>query len=433
MFLKRVFCAGICACLVLPAWATTPPEPGNVPLSISAHTAQKVDPSLRAFIQKIWANNPAMQGARAMLEAAQARVEGADQPLHNPSLELDTERTDINTTTIGLSQTLDWSDKQQAFVDVASGERQEIEANLRQIRQDIAVETLDAVARYFTAHEMRGLALRRSELMKGFIDAVKQRQAAGDVAALDVTLAQVAYSEALMVQAASESELAETEAALQAVSGLTMNQWPALPNELASPPKQADPVLLETLPGLVVLRSRMETAKARINVAKREGQIDPTLGLRAGREDAETLVGLTLEIPLFLRNNYQAQVRAASHEAIAEELAYRDAYRRAKAKLDGALGRFQNTSLAWTTWGKTGQQALREQMNLLDQMWQAGELTATDFLIQAKQNIDTQATATKLMGEVWQSAIAWLAASGQVDQWLGLTSQTIETNSGEKK
>ncbi|NOX92559.1 MAG: hypothetical protein GXP18_08965 [Gammaproteobacteria bacterium] len=59
-----------------------------------------------------------MQGAQARVDAAQARSDGADRPLHNPSLGLDAERTDINTSIIGLTQTLDWSDKQGALVNM---------------------------------------------------------------------------------------------------------------------------------------------------------------------------------------------------------------------------------------------------------------------------------------------------------------------------
>jgi len=220
---------------------------------------------------------------------------------------------------------------------------------------------------------------------------------------------------------------------LQAVTGLALGlelaHWPQLPSELAPPPEQVDSALLQSLPALTVLRSRMESAKARIRLAEREGRADPTIGIHAGREGSETLLGLSLEIPLFVRNNFKAEVRVASHEAVGEELVYRDAHRRAKARLDGSLGRFQNTTRAWRAWVATGQQAHREQMNLLEQLWQAGELTATDFLIQAKQNIDTQVAATTLMGEVWQAAITWLDASAQVEEWLGIATQT--KNSGE--
>ncbi|NOY62335.1 MAG: TolC family protein [Gammaproteobacteria bacterium] len=421
MFLKRFLWAGVCACLALPVWAT---DSRAVSLSISASGAQQIDPSLTAFIEQVWAESPAVQGAQAALEAAQARVEGADKPLHNPALEFDTERTDINTTSLGFSQTLDWSDKRGALSRIAKQELQAAGAGVLKQRQSVAVEALQALAGYFTALETQALTQRRSELMQGFVDAAKQRRAAGDLAALDVTLAQVAYSEALMAQAASESELAQREAALQAVSGLTLAQWPPLPSELAAPPAQVNPALLESLPELAVLRGRRETARARINLAERQGRMDPTFGVRAGREDSETLLGLSFEIPLFVRNNFKAEVRAASQDAIVEDQIYRDAHRRAAARLNGALGRFLNTSRAWQAWLATGQQARREQMKLLELMWQAGELTATDYLIQAKQNIDTQAAATALMGEVWQSAIAWLDASGQVGQWLGVAPTT---------
>lgn len=434
MFLMRVLCAGVGVCLALPAWTVVASEYQEIPLVISAAAAPKVDPALQAFIQQIWSENPALQGVQAVVDAAQARAEGAGKPLHNPTLALDTQRTQMpsNTTTIGLSQTIDWSDKQGALSGVANQEVQVATAALLVSRQRIAVEALDALVRYFTAQEKEALALRRSQLMQGFIDAVQQRQAAGDMGALEVTLAQVAYSEALLVQAASASERAEAEAALQAVSGLTLAHWPPLPRELAPPPQRADPALLESLPELAVLRSQMESAKARIKVAEREGRADPTIGIRAGREGTETLVGLSVEIPLLVRNSYQAAVRAAAHEAVAEELAYRDAYRRATAHLGGALGRFENTSRAWRAWVATGQEAQREQGRLLEQMWQAGELAATDFLIQAKQNIDTQAAATTLKGEVWRAAIGWLKASGQIEPWLGLSRSTTDMSSGEQ-
>ena len=428
MFLKKCLLAGVLACLMLPAWAVIASEYKEVPLSISTNAVQKIDASLTGFIQQVWSESPAIQGAQAAVEAALARAEGAGRPIYNPNLELDTERTDVNTSFIGFNQTLDWNDKQEAQTRIADQEVQAIIAELKEAQQNIAVETLDALAQYFAAQEMQALALRRSQLMKGFIDVVKQRQDAGDMGALDGTLAQVAYSEALMQQAASESELAEAEAALQAVTGLTpglnRSRWPQLPSELVAPPERVDSALIQSLPALVVLRSRMEAARSRIRLIERESRADPTIGIRAGRDGSETLLGLNLEIPLFVRNNFKAGVRAASNEAVAEELLYRDAHRRAKARLDGNLGRFQNTTRAWTSWVATGQQAHREQAELLERLWQAGELRATDFLIQTKQNIDTQVAATVLKGEVWRAAIAWLDASAQVGDWLGVTPNT---------
>ncbi len=427
MQLKKYLLIGVLACLILPMWVLAASKHKEISLSISASEAQKVDPLLQGFIQQVWEESPALQAAQAAIEAANARADGASKPIYNPDLTLDTERTDISTSSIGISQTVDWSNKRDAQTRIAGQKIQAAIAKLQETRQRIAIETLNALTQYFTAREMQTLALRRSELMKGFIDTVKQRQAAGDMGALEGTLAQVTYSEALMQQAASESQLAETEAALQAVTGLELGHWPQLPSKLASPPTKADVTLLESLPVLAVLRSRMETVKSRIRLIEREGRADPTIGIRAGHENSEILLGLSLEIPLFIRNNFKANVRAASQEALGAELSYRDAHRRAKARLNGSLGRFKNTTRAWSAWIATGQSAHHEQMNLLEQMWSAGELTATDYLIQAKQNIDTQAAATALMGEVWQAAIVWLDASGQVERWLGIQTK----NTGE--
>jgi len=432
MLLKRVFCAGICVCLTLPAWAALSPNYNETPLSFSDKAVQKVDPSLRGFIQQVWSESPAVRSAHASLDAARSQSAGADKPLHNPVLEFETERTDINTTTVGFTQTLDWSDKQGALSHVANQEVRAAQANLQEVRQQIALEALDAMVRYYTAKEMQSLALGRSQLMKGFIDTVKQRHAAGDIETLDVTFAQIAYSEALMAQATSEGELAAAEAALQSASGLVMTQWPSLPAELVSPPEHADAILLDSLPQLAVLRSRVDAAKARGELAAREGRIDPTIGVRFGREDSESLLGLSLEIPLFVRNNYSSAAKAANYEAIAEEQVYLHAYQRAKAQLEGSLGRFENSRRAWQAWLITGQQAHRDQIVLLDQLWRTGELGATDFLIQAKQHIDTQIAATTLKGEVWQAAIAWLAASGQVESWLGVIADE-QMNSGAVK
>ncbi len=444
MLFTRIFYAGACVCVLLPmaTVADDRPSSGAARAMMSSPAGNnigmdKIAPILSAFIKQVWAESPAVQGARAEVDAAQARSEGADQPLHNPSLGLDAERTDINTSSIGLTQTLDWSDKQGALVSVAQQEQRVRLAALQEVRRSTALETLNALAGFFTAREMRDLARHRAELMKAMAEAAAQRQAAGDVTALDVTLAQVAWSEAQMSQATAESALAEAGAALQAVSGLLQSasdeQWPSLPTDFAPAPAEIDKAGFASLPILAMLRSRMAVARARVNLAQKEGRVDPTFGIRAGKEDSETLLGVSLEIPLFVRNNFKAAVRAASHDAIVEEQAYRDAYRRAQAQLMGALARHQNTNRAWHTWLAGGQQAQREQMSLLDQLWNAGELSVTEYLVQAKQNIDTQEAAVSLLGENQRAHFAWLAASNQVERWLGLAPQDIETNSGESK
>jgi len=232
-----------------------------------------------------------------------------------------------------------------------------------------------------------------------------------------------------------ESQLAEAEAALRAVTGLNVTVWPTLPESLSLPPEQMEMGGVKNLPELQVIAYRIEALKAQVSAVERTTSAQPTIGLRAGREGSETLLAVSFEMPLFVRNDFSSSVRVASYEVAAQEQVYHEAYRRAKARLEGSLDRFQNTVKAWQFWVNSGEQAHQNQVSLLEQMWQAGELDATDYLIQAKQSIETQKAASELMGEVWQSAIVWLDASNKLGEWLKVAlSAPVETqNIGERK
>ena len=121
MLFTRIFYAGVCIYLLLPM-ATVADVSFSSGLSRAASVttgANKIDSALPAFIKQVWAESPTVQGAQAEVDAAQARRDGAGKPLYNPSLGLDVESASVNTSSIALSQTLDWSDKQDALIDIA--------------------------------------------------------------------------------------------------------------------------------------------------------------------------------------------------------------------------------------------------------------------------------------------------------------------------
>ncbi len=428
MLLLRFFLVGLCAWFVVPVWAESLPKSSafsfsSPPLSLSTHRVQVMDASISQFIESVWAESPSVKAAQSELDVLLARKEGVEKPLYNPSLVFDAERSGVNTAVVGFNQTLDWSDQRDAQRQVANALVLMASAALKQVKQNVAVNTLNALAQYATVKQMQTLATYRAELIQNFIDTVKQRQLAGDMGALEGLLAQVTYSEVLMQRAAVESQLAEAEAELQSVTGLVLTSWPALPPELALQPIRVDNERLKSLPELVVLQHRIEAAKSRVVVTERVNRVAPTIGVRAGREGDDSLLGVSLEIPLFVRNDFKMDVRARSYEVTKDEQLYEVAYRRAKARLDGSFGRYQSTANAWQVWLTEGLSAQQEQGALLERMWQAGELTATDYLVQAKQRLETQKMATELMGEVWLAAIAWLNDSGQMNDWLGINPQ----------
>jgi len=419
MSLKIFLLVSFLASLMPPVWALTAPDSAPLSLTDRGPTDQRERTPLQIFVERVWAESPLVQGAQAAVEAARARHDGAGRPLYNPALEVDAEHADVGTTSIGLRQTIDWSGKRQVRQRIARNALSGVEAALVIIRRQVAMEVLTNLSRYQTAREQRRLAAERTKLMKDFAATAKRHQQAGDVSRLDLALARVAYIEARMQQGTADAVLISTESALRGLSGLVLRRWPSLPETLPPLPANIDSdSLVSQLPGLVLQQHQVAGAKARIDLARRARRPDPSIGIRSGREDNDTLLGFSLEIPLFVRNSFRAEVRVASQEALQAEQGLMEKHRRARARLEGAMASYQAAAAAWRAWRDTGQGSLNEQINLLEKLWEAGELSATEYLIQASQNVQTQSTAAALAGQLWMTAIEWLDASGKIEQWL---------------
>jgi cobalt-zinc-cadmium efflux system outer membrane protein len=379
------------------------------------------------LVAKALASNPGVLASAAAVDAARAREKAANSPIYNPELELDGEDADSRSGFVGIRQTFDWANKQGARASVAAYQRLSAEADLAQSRQSLAVELLGAVAGVRTAHDLLRLAEDRYRLMYRFADLARQRHEAGDLGRVDLDLARLAASRANLDQALSTAGLAASRRALAAILGEQLRHTPELPTEL--PNIEFDGLnieaLIAALPALRADRARVEAARSLVELRARERQADPTIMLRGGVEDSteatDSLIGLTLSIPLFLRNSYRAEVEAAGADLAGTEHEADNARRRARARLVMAAERYRATHRAWRDWQHIGRPSLASQIDLLQRIWQAGEMSTTDYLIQIRQTLDTEAGAIDLRGHMWGFWFDWLAAAGQVETWLGLT------------
>jgi cobalt-zinc-cadmium efflux system outer membrane protein len=400
---------GVNACLFLSSLAVADP-----PVS--------PDPVLSRWVKQVLADNPQVQAANAAVEAASSRERAASRPLFNPELELDAETAETNSAFVGLGQTIDWADKRGARTAVAGYEREAAEAELANIRQMLASELLLALSDYLSALEFRRLSNRRVEIMDRFAHIAERRRKVGDLGQVELDLARLADAEAGLRQARAAAAQADAQRQLAAVLGEVPTQPPALSSQLPKLQPETIPIetLLNELPELRVQRLQIAANRAMVELHARERRPDPTLELRAGREEFDPLVGITLSVPLFLRNSFQAEVDVANADLIQAQQQGLDMHRRAKARLISAAKRYALMRDAWSQWEQAGQVSLERQVELLQRLWQAGELSTTDYLVQLKQSLDTRTSAVDLRGELWRSWFEWLAASGQVDGWLGL-------------
>lgn len=400
--------------LIIIPWAAADESP--VPGALRA------DPALIAFVHTVVEANPRVQAARLALDASGAFRDAASRPLYNPELSLDAENSDTETRALGISQTLDWGGKRKARTALAESDRLVVEAQYLATRWAVTVELLDGLAQHQTGAERDALAQSRQQLMDEFASLAQRRFDAGDLAQVELDLARLASTDARIQRATAGAGLAE---ARQAVRNLTprsaVAQWPTLPGALPMLPKSAEDSqsLVLALPEVLAARRQVETADAVVELRRRERRPDPTVTLAGGEEDGETLIGLNVTIPLFVRNSFSHEVTAALAERSQAQQLADDVMQRAHARLVSAAERYDLSRGAWGDWASTGQASLSRQTEQLQRLWQAGELSTTDYLVQLTATLDVQESALDLREALWRAWFEWLWASGQVDAWLG--------------
>lgn len=412
--------AGVCLSVAAMADAATTVA---APMTPSSADMRQAPPVLSQALRDVWSRNPAVLAAEAKVAAAQARTSAARQPLYNPELEITNARADVDTQSVGLSQTFDWSGKRRARYRVGTAEQQAAEAERDLVQQDIGVQWLRGYAASQVAQEQADLGRERVNILAQFAALAQRRLNAGDIPSLERDLAELALQEARAQQAEILADQAQARRDLIAV-GANPAALPDLPRAL--PPRveaRLPDAVIADLPMIRRARAEAAAAQARIGVAERARRADPSVIVSTGRVTdgplRDNLLGVTLRIPLFVRNSYGAEVTAARADAEQADAVLRDQQLRASADAEEAAVAYNAMHDAWIQWESTKAPRIADRAALLQRLWEAGELSTADYLVQLNQSIDTELTATRLRVRVWQGWATWLAASGGLSQWLG--------------
>jgi cobalt-zinc-cadmium efflux system outer membrane protein len=271
------------------------------------------------------------------------------------------------------------------------------------------------------------LGARRLELMTRFADLAERQLASGDISSLDRDLALLARDEAAAEQATLLSERATAHEALRkldrAATSAPLPDFPAIDLPAAAP---REAWRLESLPERLIAQAADAYATRQVQVAEADSRADPTVLLRAGSIDLgetgvrDEVYGVSVTVPLFVRNRYQAEVAAAKSDA---RSARADASRielELQARASRAAASYDAVRLAWQQWRKSLGTDVEKRSTLLERLWKAGELSTPEYLLQLKQTLDTALAGADLEGRLWAAYTEYLAATGQLEQWLGL-------------
>lgn len=393
------------------------------------HADEPLSVDLKSYLDEILRAHPEMKVADAEVAAAEARAQALGRPVYNPALDIGAERSQSESFSAGLSQTLDLSGKRRARR--ASGAAELTSAMLERtaLRQRIATEVLKALAELYGRIAASSLAEQRLELLDRFAEVADRQYKAGDIGVLDRDLAALARAEAIALTGRAELDLLKAQQSLDAATRHPGFPPPPLPEE---PPEAGHlpsgyETLAEALPAVRVAQVRTETARAEVAIARSQTRADPTIGLRGGREqdhggaNGDALVGLQVSIPLFLRNNFKAEVAAADAQASAADIEAQAGYRLAVTRMQAAATQYRRTHDAWQRWTRLSSTRIDASVELLDKVWRVREISTADYLVQFKQLLDGRAAGEELRAQTWVSWAEWLDASGLWQAWLDAT------------
>ena len=379
---------------------------------------------LRTAVISAWTQHPALRAADARRAAASARLDAARQPLHNPSLDLayDREGTD-RTNSFGLSMPLDINGKRRARADAATSRVMQSNAEAHVSRRNFVRSWLETWAEWQTADARVRVGERRLQLLGRFQDLAKTQFAAGDISGLERDLAQLSRAEAQAEQARLLAERAQAEAGLRALGSNPETVASLDVGEMALPVAKLTDADVDRLPDV-----QAAYAAARdIEVAKRNRLGDPVVGFNTGRLRlpggvSDTVLGVSVSIPLNIRNGYRAEVRAAQAEADVAR-AEADQLRLVFASNQTrAVDSYRAAKSAWDVWQDSRGTDVERRASLLERSWREGELSTTDYLLQLSQTLDTQQAGAALQAQVWKAYVEYLDAADQLERWVGLES-----------
>ncbi len=385
-----------------------------------ASTDSSPSSTLKDFVSSVVEQHARVRAANASYDASAAIKEAASRPLYNPELSIDVDQSESNVRTIGISQSVDWADKREARTRVAVSNLLIAKSDFQLVRWNVAVELLNSLALWQTSLEQKALAESRTRQMAEFATLAERRFNAGDIARIEVDFARIAATNARIESATVAADLAE---ARQILSGLAPDtgpeQWPELPGKLPAISTETDYQRpLARLPDVQAARGRVTAANAVVELRRAERRPDPTFGATAGREGGESLVGLKLSIPLYIRNGFSHEVTAAEAGLEESQQLLDDQTRRSYTRLISAGERYRLGREAWEDWLNTGPISLESQSTTLRRLWESGELSTTEYLVQIQQILDVQANALDLRASLWRAWTEWLYASGTINSWL---------------
>lgn len=351
-------------------------------------------------------NNPELKALRADVEAAQGRLEKARIPLSaNPVIESylagkDKPREDGGGTYtnygLKLSQEFEIAGQRGLRIDIAEKDLSRLALQIKSRERVLRAEVNDAFARALAAKRKQGLAGQVVSIQEEMLHLTRIKYQAGEVAGLEVNLAEVELGKSQKNLYAAGRESLEASIRLQGLMGNGPDTALSLEGEIYSnsvPLPEKETIRnksLEDRPDLKASAYEVDLTKSALELAQKGAIPNIVLGGFYHRDEMRNELGVlaSISIPLFDRK--QAEKKEAQARASQARIKKAGLERTAQREFEEAYNALASSQQEFSLFRKEILDKSMENLGLLNLAYKEGKIGYYNVRLAQKETIETQ-------------------------------------------
>jgi len=365
--------------------------------------------------------HPSIVAVKEKMNAAESIFGGSNKPIYNPEISTDVEREgDSNNYRIGIAQAFDWQDKIAERKTLAAFKLQAAKASYQLAVQTKFADTLSALVSWQAASEQAVLAREQEAQLDTMLAWVDERQKSGDVGQIDAELTVLGLTQRLVVTVSAEATLKKIKAIVDAaLPGLANNQrlipeafWMRVINMSVNVDSMSELRWLEGHPAVLIEKTEWKISKSLAIQVKQDAKANPTIGFSAGQTGDDNVFGLSFSLPLNIRNNYSAELKAARQETLSMEAKYYATRRQQQRLMESSLSVLRVYQSRMHRWRQLMSGRGERGGELINQQWRSGDLSTPEYLLVMQQLSESLSAGVELEKQFKLARIDWLLQTG---------------------
>jgi outer membrane protein TolC len=367
--------------------------------------------------------HPEIIAAKEALSGDLYQADSLDKALYNPEISSDFGKEGSDRTyTLGINQTIDFNNKRDSRRQQAVFARVSAQKDYELLMQNKMAQALNALVSWESSLKRSKLVSQQEKQLEDLLEIVNKRTSSGDLGQLDAELTYLSLSQRFGETARVQAQLRRAEANLKQLLPDWNNCSVAIPKKnWDNQIEQGYDDLLEKHPIVQMAKAQWEVALLTAEVAKKNKKADPTVGLEAGKLGSEDVLSLTFSMPLYVRNNFSLQYKAANQQAIAAESNYHAAKRKQQFSIKASQLALKEYRNRYQKWQNLMQGRGENSESLLQKQWNVGDISTTEYLLTLQQRTEGLLAGIELEQEYQSAVIQLLLDTAQ------LYSPTTET------